>query len=93
MVGSAARGRIACDDLLFVRDAVRAGAGLGLLPAFAASADALAGRLVRVLPRYERHSGWIHFVTPPAKHVPRKVTAFRELLLELLRGPGAAAGG
>jgi len=77
--------RIVCDDLLFVRDAVRAGAGLGLLPAFVAEPDVVAGRLVRVLPRIEHAAGHLHVVTPAAKHVPRKVTAFRDLVLELLR--------
>jgi DNA-binding transcriptional LysR family regulator len=79
------RGRIACDDLLFVRDAVRAGAGLGLLPTFVAEPDVAAGNLVRVLPRHERQAGWLWVVCPAARHVPRKVTAFRDLLLELLR--------
>jgi DNA-binding transcriptional LysR family regulator len=77
--------RIVCDDLLFVRDAVRAGAGVGLLPTFVAQADVVAGRLVRILPRFERPAGHLHIVTPAAKHVPRKVTAFRELVLEMLR--------
>lgn len=88
------RARIACDDLLFARDAVRAGAGVGLLPTFLAEADVVAGRLVRVLPRFERPAGHLHIVTPAAKHVPRKVTAFRDLVLELLRArsPAAAAG-
>jgi DNA-binding transcriptional LysR family regulator len=86
--------RIVCDDFLFARDAVRAGAGIGLLPAFLAEADVVAGRLVRVLPRLERPAGHLHLVTPAAKHVPRKVTAFRELVLELLkaRATAAAAG-
>ena len=84
-VGASGAGRIVCDDLLFVRDAVRAGAGIGLLPTFVAAPDVVAGTLVRVLPRYERTSGHLHVVTPAAKHVPRKVTAFRELVLELLR--------
>jgi DNA-binding transcriptional LysR family regulator len=90
--GAAPRGRIVCDDLLFVRDAVRAGAGIGLLPTFVAEADVVAGTLVRVLPRFERPAGWLHVVTPAAKHVPRKVTAFRELVVEILgrRGAGAA---
>jgi DNA-binding transcriptional LysR family regulator len=79
------RGRIVADDLLFVRDAVRAGAGIGLLPSFVAEPDVLAGTLVRVLPRTEHTSGHLHIVTPAAKQVPRKVTAFRELVLELLR--------
>ncbi len=77
--------RIVCDDLLFVRDAVRSGAGIGLLPTFVAEADVLAGRLVRIVPRFERLAGSLHIVTPASKHVPRKVTAFRDLVLELLK--------
>jgi len=84
-VGVEPHGRIVADDLLFVRDAVRAGAGLGLLPSFVAEPDVLSGALVRVLPRTERTSGYLHIVTPAAKQVPRKVTAFRDLVLELLR--------
>ena len=87
--GSRARsgreGRVVCDDLLFARDAVRAGAGLGFLPTFVAESDVLAGRIVRVLPRLEEPAGNLYLVTPAARHVPRKVTAFRDLLLELLR--------
>jgi DNA-binding transcriptional LysR family regulator len=89
-VGVEPRERILCDDLLFVRDALRAGAGIGLLPTFVAEPDRAAGTLVRVLPRVERPAGHLHVVTPAAKHVPRKVTAFRDLVLELL-GAGARA--
>ncbi|HET7752975.1 MAG TPA: LysR substrate-binding domain-containing protein [Anaeromyxobacteraceae bacterium] len=78
-------GRITCDDLLFVREAVARGAGIGLLPTFIAGPDVLAGTLVRVLPRFERNAGHLHIVTPAAKHVPRKVSAFRDLVLELLK--------
>jgi DNA-binding transcriptional LysR family regulator len=78
-------GRVVCDDLLFVREAVTRGAGIGLLPTFIASQDVVAGTLVRVLPRYERSAGHLHIVTPAAKHVPRKVSAFRDLVLELLK--------
>jgi DNA-binding transcriptional LysR family regulator len=88
-VGATRRPRISCDDLLFVRDAVRSGAGVGLLPTFVAEPEVLAGRLVRILPRFERPAGHLHVVTPAAKHVPRKVTAFRDLVLEMLR-PRAA---
>ncbi len=79
------KARIVTDDLLFMRDALRAGAGIGLLPTFLVEADVVAGTLVRVLPRYERPSGSLHFVTPAARHVPRKVTAFRDLIVELLK--------
>ncbi len=81
----AQRGRIVCDDMLFVRDAVRAAAGLGLLPTFVAEPDVAAGTLVRVLPRLERPAGYLHILTPGARHVPRKVTAFRDLVVELLK--------
>jgi DNA-binding transcriptional LysR family regulator len=81
-----------CDDVLFVRDAVRAGAGIGLLPTFVAEPDVLAGALVRVLPRYERQAGHMHVVTPAARHVAPKVTAFRDLVVELLRARGAGGG-
>ncbi len=77
--------RIVCNDLLFLRDTVRAGAGVGLLPAFIAEPDVVAGSLVRIVPRLERQAGQLHIVTPSAKHVPRKVTAFRDLVLELLK--------
>ncbi|HSM93031.1 MAG TPA: LysR family transcriptional regulator [Anaeromyxobacteraceae bacterium] len=91
-VGVAPRERILCDDLLFARDALRAGAGVGLLPTFVAEPDRLAGTLVRVLPRVEQQAGWLHVVTPAAKHVPRKVTAFRELVVELLASPPSRIG-
>jgi DNA-binding transcriptional LysR family regulator len=77
--------RMSCDDLLFVRDAVRSGAGLGLLPSFVAGPDVLAGSLVRIVPRFERQAGNVYVVTPAAKHVPRKVTAFRDLVLEMVK--------
>lgn len=93
-LGFAPKSRIVCDDLLFVRDAVRAGAGVALLPTFVAQPEVMAGRLVRIVPRLERITGWLHVVTPAAKHVPRKVVAFRDLVLELLRTrAGIAAGG
>lgn len=87
----APQGRVVCDDLLFARDAVRGGAGLGLLPAFVAEPDVVAGTLVRVLPRYERQAGFLHVVMPAAKHPPARVTAFRDLVLELLRSRAGAA--
>jgi len=89
--GVGSSGRIGCDDLLFVREAVLAGAGLGLLPTFVAEPHLKAGTLVQVLPRLEKQAGWLHVVTPAARHQPGKVTAFRDLVLELLRARGMAA--
>ena len=87
------QGRIICDDLLFVRDALLAGAGLGTLPTFLAAPEVASGRLVRVLPRFERPAGTLHVVTPAARQQPRKVVAFREMVLEVLRARGIAAAG
>ncbi len=84
LVGVTGRDRVVCDDLLFARDAIRAGAGVGLLPTFLAEPDVLAGTLARVLPRREQVVGHLHVVTPAAKHVPPKVAAFRDLVTELL---------
>jgi DNA-binding transcriptional LysR family regulator len=78
-------GRIVCADILFMRDALRAGAGVGLLPTFVAEPDVAAGTLVRILPRHERLAGHLYIVTPAARHVPRKVTAFRDLVLDLVK--------
>lgn len=89
----APRARIVCDDFLFARYAIRAGAGIGLLPTFVAEPDVAAGALVRVVPRFERLAGSLYIVTPAARHVPRKVTAFRDLVLEMLKARAGAAAG
>ena len=81
--------RIVCDDLLFAREAVRAGVGIGLLPTFVAEPDVLVGSLVRIVPRFERSAGSLYIVTPAAKHVPGKVAAFRDLVLEMLKARAA----
>lgn len=44
--------------------------------------DVAAGRLVRVLPRNSIGSGALYLVHPPAQRVPRKVTVFRDYLVE-----------
>lgn len=74
--------RVNGDDILFVCQSVIAGAGLGVLPTFLAREDVAAGRLVPVLPRLSLRSGALYLVHPPAQHVPRKVTAFRDYLVE-----------
>lgn len=70
------------DDMLFVHQAVVAGCGLGLFPGFLARDDCAAGSLVRVLPRVGAVAGALWFVHAPARHVPRKVGAFRDYVVE-----------
>ncbi|MBP1686327.1 MAG: hypothetical protein H6Q33_2470 [Deltaproteobacteria bacterium] len=78
------RGRICSDDIFFVRQAIRAGAGIGVLPTFLAERDVAAGQLVRVLPRY-RMPGYVYIVRPATREVPRRVKAFSDFLLAYLK--------
>ncbi len=79
-------GRVGADDMNFIYRAALAGAGIALLPSFQVVPDIDAGRLVRLLPRLERVSSALWVVTPSRRYVPRKVAAFRELLIERLGG-------
>jgi DNA-binding transcriptional LysR family regulator len=78
------KGRLIADDLFFVREAARAGAGLAFAPAFLVDRDVEAGRLVRVLPRFEASGGAMWIVTPGG-HLPKRTVAFREFALEWLK--------
>jgi DNA-binding transcriptional LysR family regulator len=73
------------DDMLFLREAVKAGAGIALLPTFLAQADVTSGQLVRVLPRYTQPSASLVMLYPRTRLVPRKVSAFRDFLAEFLK--------
>ncbi|MFY0524152.1 LysR family transcriptional regulator [Archangium gephyra] len=75
--------RISTDDLLFAHGMARAAVGLSVLPNHLAHEDVLAGRLVRVLPAWKLTVGTLFFVHPPAKHLPRKVTALRDHLVDV----------
>ena len=79
-----ARPLLIADDVLLLHGAVKAGMGLGVLPTFLTHDDLRAGHLVRVLPRVSTCSGTLYFVHPPAQHLPRKLTALRDHLLESL---------
>lgn len=77
--------RVTCDDMFFAREVCRWGAGIAALPGFLAEEDVQSGVLVRVLPKWQARAGALHLVQPSRKHVPSRVTAFRDLLLELLK--------
>ncbi len=81
----APRGRVVCDDMSFVHAATREGAGLGIVPTFLTEADVAAGALVRVLPRWTMRTSDLWIVSPAARHAPRKVTAFRDFVIESLK--------
>jgi DNA-binding transcriptional LysR family regulator len=79
------RPRVICDDTYCLRELTRQGAGVGSLPSFLGDADVANGLLVRVIPRFRQQLGGVYVVHPGRKHLPAKVTAFRDLLLEMLR--------
>lgn len=70
------------DATLAVREAVRQGAGVSVLPDYAVSEDLASGRLIEVLPQWLLPSGGIHAVFPAARFRPIKVRAFANLLAE-----------
>lgn len=76
--------RLAADDMLLVHETARAGTGIALIPIFLARADVTAGQLVRLLPRFAIRTGTLYFVHPATRKVPRKVTAFRDYLVEYI---------
>jgi len=77
--------RISGDDMFFTLAALKAGAGIGVIPSFLSDAEIANGTLVRVMPRWVAQTGAVYLVHPGRKHLPRKVTAFRDLLIEQLR--------
>lgn len=90
------RGRVGADDMTFVYRVAVAGAGIALLPSFQVQADIDAGRLVRVLPRWQHVGAALWVVTPSKRFVPRKVAAFRDFLsdrIDALRDPRRGGSG
>lgn len=77
--------RVMADDMGFLREALKHGAGIGTLPSFLADPEVAAGTLVRVVPKFFASAGTVYLVRPGLKIVPRRVTAFSDLLIELLR--------
>ncbi|PWC56798.1 LysR family transcriptional regulator [Azospirillum sp. TSO22-1] len=86
------RAAISLDATFAVREAVREGAGLSVLPDYAVADDLASGRLVRVLPHWSLPSGGIHAVFPAARFRPTKVRIFVDMLAERERRRRDAQG-
>ena len=84
---------IAIDTTPAVLAAVRAGAGLSVLPDFLVRDELAAGRLVHVLPEWRLPSGGIYTVYPAARFRPPKVTRFVEMLVAAEQDKGSTAQG
>jgi len=82
VAGLAGQAAIVGDDFLFIRETLKAGGGIGFLPSFLAQAEQASGQLVRVLPRVSLNRGTLVILHARTQHPARKVTAFRDFLLE-----------
>lgn len=74
------RAHIGADDFSYVRAAVIAGGGIGLMPRLVCARDEAAGRLVRVLPSFGAKGAGLYILYPQSTHVPARVTAFRSFV-------------
>ncbi|MEU6155090.1 LysR family transcriptional regulator [Actinosynnema sp. NPDC047251] len=75
------RGRLAANDMSFVRRAAIAGAGIALLPRLVGESAVATGDLTPVLPAYETASIPLYLTYPSSAHVPLAVQALRDHLL------------
>lgn len=71
---------------LAIRDALRAGAGIGAVPTLMMREDLDTGRLVRVLPEWTTQRRGLYFVYPSAHSVTARLRAFIDHLAEALKG-------
>jgi DNA-binding transcriptional LysR family regulator len=80
-------GRVVANSMFPVRDAVRAGAGITLLPDFAISGDLESGRLVRVLPQWCTGEVELFAVYPSTRNLSPKMRALLDFLTRRLTPP------
>jgi DNA-binding transcriptional LysR family regulator len=78
-------GRVSGDEIMFVRQAIVSGLGVGLLPLFVESVCVYAKKvdpLERVLTDYVVRGAELTVVTPTGPKRPRRVTLLRDFLVE-----------
>jgi DNA-binding transcriptional LysR family regulator len=81
------RGHVTVDDMLFVRQAVGVGLGIGLLPMIAIASCARVNALEpveRILAEFSMGGSDIAVVTPSGPKRPRRVTLLRDFLVQRL---------
>lgn len=81
---------IVSDDFSLIRALLREGLGVGILPGFVARADLAEGHLESIeLEGPPIPTGELVLLYPSSGQTPRKVTAFRDFLIESLRASTA----
>ena len=76
---------VTSNDLLFTLECAKEGLGLAILPNYILRDEMITGRLVRVLPRLEQFLFSYFLIHPPLEHYPRKLSVFRDYLIEYFR--------
>ena len=84
-------GRFSGNTAQTLHQAALAGLGIALLPPTWARLDVRAGRLVRVLPQYQRTTGGMSVLYPSRRQLPLAVSAFIAWVIERLGESEAAA--
>lgn len=82
-------GRFSGNTAQALRKATVAGLGIALLPPAMATLDLQAGRLLRVLPQYQRTGQGLSVLYPSRRQLPLAVSAFIGLVTEKLRAVDA----
>lgn len=82
--------RYAVTSSLAVRDALKAGLGIGRIPELYVREDLAAGRLVQILPESSTGSFDLFAVYPSRRHLPPKVAAFLDFVVETFQTLGGA---
>lgn len=78
--------RFLCDDFFLIRDLLRDATGIGILPHYVALPYVREGLLEELhLGETAPLKGALYLVYPSSGHVPRKVAAFRDFLVEWLK--------
>jgi len=72
------------DDMFFVLEAVRAGAGVAMLPCFVVRRLQAEAQLVRLLPQHSGQAGSLFVVVPSVRYLPARVALLRTFLIERL---------
>ncbi|WP_106752690.1 LysR family transcriptional regulator [Pannonibacter carbonis] len=85
VVNQKVRGRYQVSSSLAVRDALRSGFGLSLIPRAYVAEDLAAGRLTQVLPNWTTPDVVVNALYPSRRHVPPKVRAFIDFAVEVLQ--------
>lgn len=85
-VSAPVSGRISLNNGEAIRDFLRAGLGVGILPGFICQPDIRSGRLVEVLPQVQTNTLPVAVVWPPVSPMPAKLRVFIDFLADAFGG-------